>query len=43
QWKSVWISVAVMTICSIILYFTWYKHLPDKDEDVELTPVADEI
>ncbi len=43
QWKSVWVSVIIMAVCTVILYFTWYKHLPDKDEDVELTPVADEV
>ena len=43
QWKSVCLSVIVMAVCSVILYFTWYKHLPDKDEDVELAPVADEV
>ena len=43
QWSLVILSFVVMAICSFLLYFTWYKHLPAKDEDVELTPVADEF
>jgi len=43
QWRAVGISILIMAVCATILYFTWYKRLPDKDEDVELTPVADEI
>lgn len=42
QWSEVAMSCGVIIVSAILLYFVWYKQLPDKDEDVELTPVADE-
>ncbi|MHC4654581.1 MAG: sodium:solute symporter family transporter [Planctomycetota bacterium] len=43
QWKAVALSLVVMAVCAFILYFTWFKHLPDKSEDVELAPVSDGV
>ena len=43
QWKAVGISLMIMIVSAVILYFTWYLRLPAKEEDVELAPVADEV
>lgn len=34
QWKTFTISIIITFGCCVGLYFTWYKHLPDKNEDV---------
>lgn len=39
QWKAFGWAVFIVAICAVGLYFTWYKKLPDKDEDVQLEPV----
>ncbi|MCX7426588.1 MAG: hypothetical protein NTW96_13315 [Planctomycetia bacterium] len=33
-WSSFAMSCAVVVICAIVLYFLWYKNLPDKNEGV---------
>ena len=38
QWKAVGGSFVVVVSAACALYFTWYKHLPDKDEGKEVTP-----
>ncbi len=43
QWGDVLTCCMITLICGILLYFIWYKRLPDKDEDVELAPVKDEF
>jgi len=40
QWKSFIVAVLIISACGIGLYFTWYKHLPDKDENVQYEKVA---
>jgi SSS family solute:Na+ symporter len=32
QWAAVVVSLVVAALCGVCLYFTWYKHLPAKDE-----------
>jgi hypothetical protein len=32
QWKAVGVSLLVVAVVGIVLYFTWYKHLPDVNE-----------
>jgi uncharacterized sodium:solute symporter family permease YidK len=39
QWRAFGLALLIAGICAVMLYFTWYKKLPDKDEDVQLEPV----
>lgn len=32
QWNQLWITLGLLTITAVVLYFTWYKNLPAKDE-----------
>lgn len=32
QWKQLWITLGLLLAVAGILYFTWYKNLPSKDE-----------
>jgi len=32
QWKAFSTAGGVVVVATVILYFTWYKHLPEKDE-----------
>ena len=36
QWKVFTIALLIMAVCAVTLYFTWYKNLPDKNEDLQL-------
>jgi Na+/proline symporter len=31
-WNQMWLSLALLAVVVVILYFTWYKNLPSKDE-----------
>jgi Na+/proline symporter len=42
QWTALTYAAGVVVLTSIILYFTWYKHLPAKDEMPAATSVADD-
>ena len=42
QWKAFTYAVGVVVVSGVILYFTWYKHLPAKDEMPEATPNAND-
>jgi hypothetical protein len=33
-WSSFAVSCGTVAVCTIVLYFLWYKNLPDKDEAV---------
>ncbi len=33
-WSSFAVTVVIVAVCTVVLYFLWYKHLPDKDEGV---------
>jgi Na+/proline symporter len=33
-WSSFTLALAIVAICAIVLYFLWYKNLPEKDEGV---------
>ena len=32
KWPQFWTVAAIMAAVMVVLYFTWYKHLPSKDE-----------
>ncbi|MDD4645141.1 MAG: hypothetical protein PHY99_04055 [Bacteroidales bacterium] len=32
KWPQFWLTAVAMAIVATVLYFTWYKHLPPKDE-----------
>jgi Na+/proline symporter len=32
RWPAMWFWTAILAGLSVVLYFTWYKHLPAKDE-----------
>ena len=32
KWPQFWLVAALMAVVMVVLYFTWYKHLPSKDE-----------
>ncbi|MCX6225579.1 MAG: hypothetical protein NTV01_12650 [Bacteroidia bacterium] len=32
KWPQFWTVAAIMAVVMVVLYFTWYKHLPSKDE-----------
>jgi Na+/proline symporter len=32
QWNQLWITLSLLAITAVILYFTWYKNLPARDE-----------
>jgi len=32
QWSALSWSLVVVAVCAVVLYFTWYKHLPDENE-----------
>ncbi len=36
QWQAFTVAFLVVAGCAVALYFTWYKNLPSKDEDVQL-------
>jgi SSS family solute:Na+ symporter len=36
QWFAFSVAGGVVALCAFCLYFTWYKHLPDPDEDLQL-------
>ncbi|MHC4085367.1 MAG: sodium:solute symporter family transporter [Planctomycetota bacterium] len=35
QWQAFTVAFLVVAGCAVALYFTWYKNLPSKDEDVQ--------
>ncbi len=37
QWTAFGVSALVVSLGAVGLYFTWYKNLPDKDEDLQLS------
>jgi hypothetical protein len=32
RWPQMWLGIAALAALSIVLYFTWYKHLPAREE-----------
>ena len=32
QWRNLWINIGLLALVAVILYFTWYKNLPSRDE-----------
>jgi hypothetical protein len=32
KWPQFWLAAGLLVIVTIVLYFTWYKNLPSKDE-----------
>jgi Na+/proline symporter len=32
QWRALFVALSVAAACAVLLYFTWYKHLPDENE-----------
>ncbi|MDD2812899.1 MAG: hypothetical protein PHF53_05775, partial [Bacteroidales bacterium] len=32
QWNQFWLALAGLVIVATLLYFTWYKNLPPRDE-----------
>jgi len=40
QWISFGMSFLVLAICSLLLYFVWYRRLPSADEETIRAPVA---
>ena len=40
QWRAFAVAAVVTLAAAIVLYFTWYRQLPDPDEDVQLETPA---
>jgi hypothetical protein len=39
QWKAFCIAGVVVLVTGMVLYFTWYRHLPADDEMSEVTSI----
>jgi len=42
QWRAFTCAAYVVIVSGIILYFTWYRHLPAEDEMLAATAVENE-
>ena len=32
RWGHLWLWLGILALLSVVLYFTWYKNLPGKDD-----------